>query len=662
MYGKDLPQDEVIALKQSLSRYAETGNEAYLEQARELANSLDGVYNGRIYTNKKGGQTPFDRNPKGTFSFNVDNYGNSLRNIALSKQTTIDGLEDISKQLDDMVAKYGATDEMLDATNRVKQAFNNLIEYPTRTNFDTFSKEMSNLYDTFDGKVAFNRSYKGSVSGQSFSYDEIDNIVREAEDMVRNPLKADNIRNAKGDLVQQNPKDYNYSQMNTNTAQKNGWVDMNKTEDRLNAIYEVKHDETLFNNTKDILDKNPNLANDIIEGKAKINSDEMVVASKIECDKLNEQIKTLEELGEQADKAQLNNLMAQKTYLLKRMRESATETGRELRAWRLLNNTSDGAIVNAQRFMDKISATQVKRNSTNINQNIKETADTLAKSTNISANDVKNLLDGNIFKDFGDEDYQFIANLVRNGATTKEIIDMLNFRRANGIWDIPDEVVRKVNEGYKELENLVEGSKPYIEKQTEIMWDLANATKAGTSIADKFDAWRYLAMLGNPKTHARNIVGNTMFQAVTSMSNTLAATMEGIFSKMGLNFERTKAVLNPINDLDLVSASWKDAVNSRAYADLTGNKYNENIGRSIKNQKEVFDSKGMRFLSNGNTNVLDAEDFLSMRIKYHTSLAGYLKANGYDKSIFDAENELKALNDLSKQVCLLLNKLQNRES
>lgn len=648
MYGKDLPQDEVIALKKCLSRYAETGNEAYLEQARRMAESLDGVYNGRIYTNKKGGQTPFDRNPRGTFSFNVDNYGNSLRNIALSKQTTIDGLEDISKQLDDMVAKYGATDEMLDATNRVKQAFSELIEYPTRTNFDTFSKEMSNLYDTFDGKVAFNRSYKGSVSGQSFSYDEIDNIVREAEDMVRNPLKADNIRNAKGDLVQQNPKDYNYSQMNTNTAQKNGWVDMSKTEDRLNAIYEVKHDEKLFEKTKTILDDNPNLTNDIIEGKALINSDEMVVASKIECDKLNEQIKALEELGEQADKAQLNNLMAQKTYLLKRMRESATETGRELRAWGLLNNTPDGAIVNTQRFMDNISATQVRKNGGKINNSINKTAEALTSNPNISANDVKNLLDGNIFKDFGDEDYQFIANLVGNGATTKEVKDLLNFRRANGLWDIPDEVVRKVNEGYKELENLVEGSKPYIEKQTEIMWDLANATKAGTSIADKFDAWRYLAMLGNPKTHARNIVGNTMFQMVTSMSNTLAATIEEGLAKMGLNFERTKAILNPVNDLDLISASWKDAVNSRAYADLMTNKYNENIGRTIKQQREVFDSKFFRGYNKINSNWLTGEDFGAMRFKYQTSLAGYLKANGYDKTIFDAENELKALNDLSK--------------
>ena len=28
---------------------------------------------------------------------------------------------------------------------------------------------------------------------------------------------------------------------------------------------------------------------------------------------------------------------------------------------------------------------------------------------------------------------------------------------------------------------------------------------------DKWNAWRYLSMLGNPRTHVRNIVGNTIF-------------------------------------------------------------------------------------------------------------------------------------------------------
>lgn len=558
----------------------------------------------------------------------------------------------------------------------VKEAMANFKKNPSKESWDEFVESYNTFAKNIENKPVYRphvtdrtKSKWGDwdaygdvqkqIDGLSSKYGFNNNTnIPKADDIakassqtpINNPVDMPNANavdnNVADDLVKQNPKDYGYSQVYTNTGQKNGFVDMNNNRDRLNAIYQIKHDDELIGNAEKILE-NPNFRTDVIQGRQMIDSDNMVVATQVELGKITDEIKALDPTNP-SDIAKISNLTAQKDLLMKRLREAGTDTGRELRAFGYLNNTPDGAIVNTQRFMDNISTTQVKKNGGKVNNSISKTAETLANTPNISANEVKNLLDANVFKDFGDEDYQFIANLVGNGATTKEIKDMLNFRRANGMWDIPDDVIQRVNEGYKELANLTEGSEAYIKKQTEIMWDLANSTKASSSLADKFDAWRYLAMLGNPKTHARNIVGNTMFQAVTSMSNTLAATMESALSKMGLKFDRTKAVLNPVNDLDLISASWKDSVNSRAYADLTGNKYNENIGRSIKNQKEVFDSKAMRKVNNFNSNALDTEDVFSMRFKYQTSLAGYLKANGYDKTIFDAENELKALNDLSK--------------
>lgn len=58
--------------------------------------------------------------------------------------------------------------------------------------------------------------------------------------------------------------------------------------------------------------------------------------------------------------------------------------------------------------------------------------------------------------------------------------------------------------------------------------------------ADKANAWRYLAMLGNPRTHIRNMVGNFVFSIPVSVKNKLGAVLESTFVRDG---ERTKAIL-----------------------------------------------------------------------------------------------------------------------
>jgi len=270
-------------------------------------------------------------------------------------------------------------------------------------------------------------------------------------------------------------------------------------------------------------------------------------------------------------------------------------------------------------------------------------------------------------QDFTDEDVDFIANLVNNGASSKELADAIKNRMTNGIWDIPDNVVNEVNNLFNEAQLYGENSKQRVDLETQAFWLLANSGNAKSSIADKFDTWRYLSMLGNPKTHMRNIIGNTMFQGVTSVSNTIAGMIEegvdAVSQKVrnGQGIERTKAVLTP-SDSNLVKACKQDAMDN-AYRQLSGNKY-QDVRGNISQQREVFDSNAMRKLNDINSKFLYKEDFSAMRNKYQTSMAGFLKANGADESIFNSEFRLAQLEDaktyrlLSRDEVLEMNKLK----
>lgn len=140
---------------------------------------------------------------------------------------------------------------------------------------------------------------------------------------------------------------------------------------------------------------------------------------------------------------------------------------------------------------------------------------------------------------------------------------------------------------------------------------------------DKWNAWRYLAMLGNPRTHIRNIVGNVGFQPVRYTKDRIAALIEsGVSAASGGKLQRTKSfAYNP----DLYAAAWQDYNN---VADvLSGNKYDD-VQSIINDKRTIFKTKPLEAARRGNTNLLGIEDMWFKRITYADALAGYLNANG----------------------------------
>ncbi len=137
---------------------------------------------------------------------------------------------------------------------------------------------------------------------------------------------------------------------------------------------------------------------------------------------------------------------------------------------------------------------------------------------------------------------------------------------------------------------------------------------------DKLRGWRMLSMLGNPRTHFRNIIGNALFVPVVSLKNKMGALGE-IVTRQD---QRTKT-LAPRVSKEIRDFAKKDALTMKDA--LTGEaKYNENS--MVEREQKPF--KGLlQAIIDFNGNRLEAEDWHFLRNHYKRALGGWMQANGY---------------------------------
>ena len=146
---------------------------------------------------------------------------------------------------------------------------------------------------------------------------------------------------------------------------------------------------------------------------------------------------------------------------------------------------------------------------------------------------------------------------------------------------------------------------------------------------DKWNAWRYLSMLGNIRTQVRNVVGNAAFMPLVATKNLLAAGMEKAFIRNGV---RTKSSFFTKTNVGkrLMEFGKKD-FDTVVDEIQGGGKYNQSS--SIEEKRTIFKSKaieGWRKLTN---KAMDKGDEIFSKHHYARALAGYLYANhlDYDK-------------------------------
>ena len=147
---------------------------------------------------------------------------------------------------------------------------------------------------------------------------------------------------------------------------------------------------------------------------------------------------------------------------------------------------------------------------------------------------------------------------------------------------------------------------------------------------DKWNAFRYIAMLGNLRTHIRNIVGNAGFAPVVWAKDMTAAAIESAVNRVsGKKVVRGKALISGSKaDRALLKAAWNDY---ESVSDLisNGGKYNDFAmeNKYIEEGRRIFNNKFSEGIRRKNSELLDKEDMWFAQPHYAYALAQYCKAN-----------------------------------
>lgn len=158
---------------------------------------------------------------------------------------------------------------------------------------------------------------------------------------------------------------------------------------------------------------------------------------------------------------------------------------------------------------------------------------------------------------------------------------------------------------------------------------LSEAAKIPATFKAKWDAWRYMGMLGNLKTQIRNVVGNAAYIPYKAAKDAIGAAMELAIPKD----QRTKAIMNLASkaDRDLLSWAMADGKSGQVQDAL---KYSAKLGDDvsgdvIRQNMRIFNNEALEAVRKA---VEWAPSFGDMVFKNHyyaNSLASFLKARGY---------------------------------
>ena len=355
------------------------------------------------------------------------------------------------------------------------------------------------------------------------------------------------------------------------------------------------------------------------------------------------------------DPAQKALLSQQRYEITKHLYDATHSSAAVMQAGQKWLNDADGILDTAESIRIK-KANEIFED----NPKLKQEADRVAENI---YNRFKELEKNNLLKDFseeerkarlreliddalsnseikrrlGQEDIERIANSLMQTPTADRIKQGIEDALTNIGW-IKDETVQEVYDIWSQIEDLDPGSKQFQKEVTKIYTMLANDIGGSGTFWDKVDSWRYFAMLANPTTHIRNLLGNVTMNWMTGIKNDLAAGIEAVadkLSKNGIQGGRTKAILTT-KDGDLIKQSG-EYFDNHAYGEFAqgGNRY-MSASSGIDDAIPTFNTKALDKVVKGHSNLLSAEDVKFGKAKYKTSLAGFLKANGADASIFNA--------------------------
>lgn len=168
---------------------------------------------------------------------------------------------------------------------------------------------------------------------------------------------------------------------------------------------------------------------------------------------------------------------------------------------------------------------------------------------------------------------------------------------------------------------------------TAIQQDIASQIPA--SFAEKWRALRYLNMLGNVKTQARNLLGNTAMMVLTGAKNTTLTGIEYLANKLsGGKYERNTAF--GVRDYMDAAKKYYKTVNDFVNGDskYMESNLNDSFSRGVQDARKIFGFKPLEAYRKATQWAMTQGDVLFIRPQFARSLSGYLKARGMDANTF----------------------------
>lgn len=172
-----------------------------------------------------------------------------------------------------------------------------------------------------------------------------------------------------------------------------------------------------------------------------------------------------------------------------------------------------------------------------------------------------------------------------------------------------------------------------LDKAMDAMTDDIAKQMPGT-LSEKVNSWRYLSMLGNPKTHIRNISANVAMKLVKDYKDIIRTAGESLFVKKENRTTTFKKASNEIKDFtnNLANSLFNENQMESKYSTGTSREQTKNIKKAIEGKRDIFGKgiigKTIGKVADINTKALDIEDRIFSKIEFKKSMNNYLTAQG----------------------------------
>lgn len=193
-----------------------------------------------------------------------------------------------------------------------------------------------------------------------------------------------------------------------------------------------------------------------------------------------------------------------------------------------------------------------------------------------------------------------------------KVVERTNQKKSNSDLKVTEDMAKRILESknQEELENTM----------TEVAKELGE--QLPVTLRDEIRSWRYFSMLGNPRTHIRNIGANVVMNITKTGKDLVAGGIEDVVSVWNKDMERTKTLKRSTKEQ--IQFAKQDAEIMKDLID-GGGKYD--IQNRIEENSRSSNSKVLNAVEQFNSNALDIEDKIFLKLAYQQSLQNYMTAN-----------------------------------